>query len=131
VEPETVAPLDRMSLHLSPFSDRRARPPGDGHPPSFRLTALDPTVNEARDPDVSARSAGPQKHDPAEASLVNSLDRVDRANSHVHTPPGTLRAWGRGKLQEGKKTMSGYDSIVVYGPYRLPEIRELEGRYED
>jgi hypothetical protein len=27
--------------------------------------------------------------------------------------------------------MSGYNLIVVHGPYRLPEIRELEGHYED
>jgi hypothetical protein len=58
-------------------------------------------------------------------------DRVDRANSYVHTSPGTLRAWGLGKLQEGKKgTMSGYDSIVVTDLIGLPGIRELEERYE-
>ena len=46
-------------------------------------------------------------------------DRVDRARSYLHTSPGTLLAWGRGKLQEKKRTMSGYTPIIVHGPHRV------------
>ena len=46
-------------------------------------------------------------------------DRVDRARSYLHTSPGMLLAWGRGKLQEGKRTMSGYTPIIVHGLHRV------------